>query len=197
MDKKVIVTISRQHGTGGIEIGKKVAEELGIPFYDNSAMADMFETEENRNYFRESGETSEADTFYGHINNFAIAYATANETMFYEQSKVMKKLAAEGSAVFAGRCADYVLKDEPGLVRVFICENQNRRIQHIMDRRGLDQKKAKNEVKTMDRGRSTYYNYYTGKEWGNVRNSDIIINMDNMDADAAAALIVAAVKNKK
>ena len=194
MNDHLIITISREHGTGGREIGRKVAEALGIPFYDNYAMAEMFpeNSESGKKYFQTSGETTVSEKQYGRINTRYLQYNSLNEEMFRDQSEVMRRLAEQGPAVFVGRCADVVLAEDCSrLFRVFLGADLETRTKNLMARHEVDEEKARKEIHQMDKSRASYYAYYTEQRWGQREHYDLCIDAGRMQVPA----IVAAIKD--
>ena len=194
-----VITISREHGTAGRQVGKRLAEMLGISYYDNYTMAELFEenSEKGKEYFRNSGETEASEKQYGQFNYRYSRYKTLNEEMFDEQSRVMRGLAEKGPAVFVGRCADVVLEDHPGLITVFIGGNLEKRIRAIAERTGKDARQARAEIHARDKSRATYYSYYAERKWGLRENYDLCIDSGNLDVDGMAEVIKSFVELKK
>ncbi len=200
--KKTLICISRQFGTGAQGVGKKLAEAYGIPYYDNESMAKLMHVdgEKDAEYFSQSGECMDADNDYLNytmiVGGEFVRYTSVNEKMFDEQSKLMCKLADEGSAVFVGRCADDVLADYDGLVRVYLGAPLAKRIKNVMERQKLSEKDAKKLIRRMDRSREAYYKHYTDKVWGLRENYDLCIDVSNASEDAVVATIKAFADNK-
>ena len=173
---KRIITISRQFGSGGREIGQALASELGLEFYDKKIITLAAKESGIDEKLFEHADEKETDSFLysfamgGHGMGGAIAgysdYIT-NDKLFIEQSKVMRKIAAQGPCVIVGRCADYILKDMD-CVNVFIHADLEARIARVMKEYGLSHGDAKAFVKKTDKRRSNYYNYYSDKAWGSV-----------------------------
>ena len=201
MKDNTIITIRREFGTDGHIVGQKLAELLGIPYYDNDIMADMMPSTENVDYFRNSGETEIPDKRYGGIYFFenvdGVRYSSRNTVMFEEQSALTRKLAEQGSAVFVSRCVDNVLADHEGLISVFIGAPFETRVRNIMKRENLDEKTARNMVKEIDKGRKTYYHYFTDKTWGEREDYDLCIDASKLDIDGMVAVIRAFADSRK
>lgn len=185
MGKKVIVTIGRQFGSGGRIVGKKLAEQLGIAYYDKELInlaskesgicGEFFEKADERN----SGSLLKALAM-GFTMNSAIFQNDdylSNESLFQIQSDVIRKVAAEGSCVLVGRCADYILRDDPDCIRIFVSASWQDRIRRAMEyNQELTEKEAGEFLKKADKSRASYYNYYTDKIWGAAESYDLCIN---------------------
>ena len=117
--------------------------------------------------------------------------------MFLEQAKIIQKLATMGSAVFLGRCADYVLKDYPGCINVFICASKEDRKNRVMDKYHLSERKAAEKMKKIDRERKYYYETYSGKEWGSIQSHQILMNSSLLGKEKIVEYLVALYKEQQ
>lgn len=186
MTKNTIITIGRQFGSGGHEIGELLAKKLGIPFYDRNlvkmAAEELHITEEQAELEDEKKLMSIVSNYnlaMGGYNDFmanAEFYAPVGRDLYAVQSAIIKKLAQKGSCVIVGRCADYVLKDYPGCINVFICASKEDRKNRVMDKYHLLERKAAEKMKKIDRERKYYYETYSGKEWGSIQSHQILMN---------------------
>ena len=186
MTKNTIITIGRQFGSGGHEIGELLAKKLGIPFYDRNlvkmAAEELHITEEQAELEDEKKLMSIVSNYnlaMGGYNDFmanAEFYAPVGRDLYAVQSAIIKKLAQKGSCVIVGRCADYVLKDYPGCINVFICASKEDRKNRVMDKYHLSERKAAEKMKKIDRERKYYYGTYSGKEWGSIQSHQILMN---------------------
>ena len=186
MTKNTIITIGRQFGSGGHEIGELLAKKLGIPFYDRNlvkmAAEELHITEEQAELEDEKKLMSIVSNYnlaLGGYNDFmanAEFYAPVGRDLYAVQSAIIKKLAQKGSCVIVGRCADYVLKDYPGCINVFICASKEDRKNRVMDKYHLSERKAAEKMKKIDRERKYYYETYSGKEWGSIQSHQILMN---------------------
>ncbi len=180
MEKRIVVTIGRQFGSGG----KKLAEQLGIPYYDKELInlaskesgicGEFFEKADEKN----SGSLLKALAMGFSMNNaiFQSNDYLSNESLFQIQSEVIRKVAAEGSCVLVGRCADYILRDEPDCVHVFISASWQDRVRRAMEYNRVPEKEAEEFLKKADKSRASYYNYYTDKVWGAAGSYDLCVN---------------------
>lgn len=197
---KTIITIGRQLGSGGRTIGKKLAERLGIAYYDRE-LIDLASKESG--ICGEFFEKADEKTSGGLLKAFAMGFSMnsaifqnndylSNESLFQIQSDVIRKVAAAGSCVLVGRCADYILRDEPGCLNVFITARMNDRIQRVLEYNDkLKEKEAEEFINKADKSRSSYYNYYTDKVWGAAESYDICVNSSYYGVEATVDYILA------
>ena len=204
MDQKYIINIGRQLGSGGREIGEILASQLGISFYDKELI--QIASQESglgREFFEkfdEKNSHSLVGTFFGLHGTFSDGMYTNNylnnETLFKIQSDVIRELAEEKSCVFVGRCADYVLKDNPYCLNVFISANMEDRIKRIAEKENIPENKAEDLIEKTDKKRSGYYNYYSNKVWGAAESYHLCINSSFLGIDDTITLIRQLVKKK-
>lgn len=186
MTKKTVITIGRQFGSGGHEIGEMLAKKLGIPFYDRNlvkmAAEELHITEEQAEQEDETklmNFVSGYDLALGAYNDFMANvefYAPVGRDLYAVQSAIIKRLAQKGSCVIVGRCADYVLRDDPECINVFVCASKEDRKKRVMDKYQLSERKAAEKIKKIDRERKYYYETYSGKEWGSIQSHQILMN---------------------
>lgn len=186
MTKKTVITIGRQFGSGGHEIGEMLAKKLAIPFYDRNlvkmAAEELHITEEQAEQEDETklmNFVSGYDLALGAYNDFmanAEFYAPVGRDLYAVQSAIIKRLAQKGSCVIVGRCADYVLRDDPECINVFVCASKEDRKKRVMDKYQLSERKAAEKIKKIDRERKYYYETYSGKEWGSIQSHQILMN---------------------
>lgn len=182
-----IITISRQYGSGGRFIGKLLAEKLGIPLYDNELIT---LAAQKSGYSESIFENVEKTSTHSLLYSLSMFGTTAGvyglplaDKVFIVQSEIIKKVAAEGPCVIVGRCADYVLKDEPNIVDVFIHSDMESRIKRAVTYYNLSPDKAKDAIIKTDKRRASYYNYYTGLRWGDANNYEISLYSDKIGID--------------
>lgn len=161
----LIISISREHGTNGKEIGRLVANKLNIPFYDKEEIKE-FAIKNNMINTNFSDEE-----IYDNFLSLDV-----NKEAIINQSQVIKKIANNGSAVIVGRCADYILKDNDALVKVFIYANMDYRIQNIMKNYKDNEKQAKKNIIKSDKSRAAYYSAIANSTWGDKNNYDLCID---------------------
>lgn len=204
MAKRIIITIARQYGSGGREIGEIVARELGIPLYDKEIITDAASVGElDTELIRRADETAANSLLYTLAMGSNMAGATMhfgykmplNDKLFILQSELIKGYAAKGSCVIIGRCADYVLKNEENILKLFIYGDLEARKARIAERHPeLKPSQVIDTINKTDKRRSSYYNFYTGNKWGKFDNYDIAINSSTLGIDGAVAVIVASAK---
>lgn len=199
-EKKLIITIGRQYGSGGNEIGRKLAEELGIDFYDKNILRmNSDESGIKESYFHLTDEKAGNRLLYRIISgltpelrepSFGSDLISA-DNLFRFQSEVIRKLAEEESCVIVGRCADYVLEDMDGidLVRVFIYADMEARIRRVKEKELYAPEDVKKNVKRIDKERRNYYRYYTGRGWADPENYDLLVNTSTAGIKGSVRLI--------
>ena len=186
--KKIIVTIGREYGSGGHYVGKLLAKKLGVNFYDKNIISLVSkESGLSKNYIASNEES---------LNN--AKYECNNDNLiFIAESKVIKRIAKNESCVIVGRCADYILDGNKDVLKVFLYSDEASKINRCVKYYGISKNKALNEIKKIDKERSKHYNFYTNKEWGNVSNYDLLINVDKYGVECTANLIYSYIINKK
>ncbi len=193
MKPNTVITISRQYGSGGRIIGKMLAEALGVPFYDNELITMAAEqTGLSKECFQEAESTSIGNLLLSltSLTPGADSYGLPlNEKIFLFQSQVIKDVAAKGSCVIVGRCADYVLQDHPRCIHIFIHGELEDRVKRAVESYGLEKNGAEAAVIKTDKRRANYYNYFTGKKWGRVENYDLVLNSSRMPLEKLAEII--------
>lgn len=196
--KKVVITIGRQYGSGGAETGKKLANELGINFYDKNILRmNSDESGIKESYFHLADEKAGNRLLYKIISNLTPEKGAPSfgsdlisaDNLFRFQSEVIRKLAAEESCVIIGRCADYVLNGMEGLVRVHLFADYEVREARIRQKDLYDEKEIRKNIKRIDRERRDYYRYYTGRDWDDLDNYDLIINTSKVGVGGAVEVI--------
>ena len=206
MKKNLVITIGRECGSSGRAIGRKLAESLGIKCYDKELLAlaaknsglceELFKTHDEKptNSFLYS---LVMDTYSMGYNTSAYMDMPINHKIFLAQFDTIKKLANEESCVIVGRCADYALADYPNTVSVFVTGNDEDKLKSIKNLYNVDDAKAKDIMVKTDKKRSSYYNYYSSKKWGDSRSYDMCINSSVLGPDGTADMIIAFAKAKE
>ena len=182
--RDLTVTIGRQNGSGGREVGKVLADRLGVECYDRTVIE---KTADRMGIPVEDAERMEERARTG-SNLFFGGIPTANP-LFVVQSDVIRSLASKGQCVFVGRCADYVLKDLPNVVHVFIWAEKEFRIERAIRIDGLTRAKAEESIVKIDRRRANYYNYHSSEKWGRAENYHLSIQSSYVGIDNAVELI--------
>ncbi|MCQ2413999.1 MAG: cytidylate kinase-like family protein [Clostridia bacterium] len=206
MSKKLIITVARQYGSGGREIGEKVAAALNIPIYDRELITDAASKGDlHVDVIQKADEVAANSLLYTlAVGSNVFGSATSfgykmpiNDKLFILQSDVIREYAAKGSCVIIGRCADYVLRDEPNLLRVFIHGDIDHRRERVLARHpDIKPAAAIDIISKTDKRRSSYYNFYTGNKWGKYDNYDLVLNSSTLGVDGAVEMIVGFAKKK-
>ena len=195
----MVITIARQYGSRGRDIGFSLAESLGISFYDKELITlaakesgmseDFFEQydEKASNSLLYSLSLGAAATITGEYG--AMPETPMNDKLYLLQYDIIKK-AAESPCVIVGRCADHVLADRKDCVKLYIYCDLERRLEHIMNRYKLTADKAREKIKKNDRARSNYYNHYASGKWGEPQNYDLCINSAKLGVYGTCELIM-------
>lgn len=182
MDRNIIISIGRQVGSGGSEIGKKLAERFGCEYYDNKlitlAAKEIGFAPEFFEKFDEKPKFNHVFRIFNGVfsGNYQYDNYFSNDMLFKIQADVILKLAEEKSCVFVGRCSDYILRNHPNLVSIFVHSSETDRIRQICQRFNVDEQKAYDLMKQFDKRRASFYNCYSNKRWGHCDTYDISIN---------------------
>ena len=192
-----VITISRQFGSGGRSIGKAVAEKLGIPYYDKELVDKVAkESGFSHEFIEEIGEYASVTSSF--LFNIAVSShpmglvdtMSVSDKLYICQTNVIRDLASKGPCVIVGRCADHVLRNEQGLLRVFLTADHGDRIQRICRRDSVTAAEAEEKLQRMDRSRAAYYRFRCDQTWGAAANYDLCINVSRWGVDAAVETIV-------
>ena len=197
-----VITISRKFGSGGRLIGQKLAMKLGIPFYDKTIIEMAAKnTGISEGFIEQSGETITNSFLFnmayaGHSNYRYVAQADTpiNDKVYYAQEAIIKQVAEKGSCVIVGRCAEYILRNHPNVIRIFVNAKMEDRINRAVNDYGVDAGIAEKEIKKADKGRANYYKFYTHSQWGDMKFYDLCINTSFTGIDPAVEAIVALIK---
>lgn len=201
---KNIITISRQYGSGGRYIGENLAKAISADFYDKEIL--NIAAEESgiaKELFEQHDEKPNTSLLFSMVSGVRSGDISAmqidlplNHKIFLAQFEAIKTIAQkDGKHVFVGRCADYVLRNNPNTLRVFIYADLETKVERIVEHFDMDEKQAKNALVKKDRERNSYYNYFTGMEWGDKSNYDLCINTSKISYDRAVELIKLALED--
>ncbi|MDD4316796.1 MAG: cytidylate kinase-like family protein [Clostridia bacterium] len=197
------ITIGRQYGSGGRLIGKELAESLGIPCYDSELIQlASVKSGISAEYVEALDEKGTASFFHALMLNASPMGAimpnyfnmTTNDQLFFLQSDIIKELAKKGSAIFVGRCADYILEGSKAL-NIFIHAPKDYRIKALAARNGIDESDAAARIQKIDKKRKAYYNHYTSKEWGDVGSYHLAIDSSKFEQAIIVDFIIKAFNN--
>ena len=193
-----IITISRQYSSGGREIGAKLAEAFGIPFYDNELISRAA---------KESGFAEEAFHMAEQKATSSLLYSIAmgmnsygnqelgfsnlslDDRIYLAQSNVIRKIAEEGPCVIVGRCADYILKYNKNVINIFISADMKFRVERAMRIDGMSPEQIEDQILKIDKRRGNYYSYHAGEVWGKAENYHLCINSSKVGIDKAVDCI--------
>lgn len=198
MKTNTIITIARESGSGGKEIGRKIAEDLGIKCYDKELLARAAKDSGFAEELFENHDEKPTNSFLYSLvmDTYSFGYASPsyidmplNHKIFLAQFETIKNIANEGPCVIVGRCADYALADYKNCVNIFIHGNLEDKVNRIMNLYKLSEDKAKDLIKKTDKSRSSYYNYYSNKKWGEASGYHLSIDSGLLGIDGTAKLI--------
>ncbi len=191
-----VITIGRQFGSGGRHIGELVAKELGFAFYDEKLISLAAEKSElSKEAIEKADERNASSLLYTlamgqtsmlHSSHYNMP---VNDKLFLIQSGIIREAAESGPAVIVGRCADYILRDRADTVNVFIYASDDFRTKNVASRGNISEVEAQSLIAKTDRRRANYYNFYTGKRWGEMTNYDLAIDAGKLGAEKAAKVI--------
>ena len=190
--EKRIITISRQYGSGGRQVGALLAEQLGLPFYDKELIGLAAEKSGLAEELFASAETNRSAVNFGQIFTGVWYEPPLSDKVFLAQCAVIRDLAAKGPCLIVGRCSNYVLRDCPNLLNVFIYAAKPLRIKRAVEVYGEAKEKIEEKINLMDKKRSSYFNYYTDLKYGHPENYDLCIDSGYTGVEGAAKLIRAA-----
>ena len=200
MKKKFVITIDRQYGAGGRAVGKALAEELGVHFYDEEILKITSETSAiGEQYFRLADEKAGNNLLYKIFDSLKPElgeprvgdHMTSPDNLFRFQAKIIKEIAERESCIFAGRAANYVLKQAgiKDVVSIFVYADMPKKIERIMDLEKTDAETAERHVRERDRDRAEFYRYYTGMDWMDMQNYDLCIDSSVIEYPQIARII--------
>ena len=195
----MVITIGRQYGSGGREVGRRLASRLEIPYYDKEILSEASKDSGIcEELFEDHDEKPTRSFLYSLVTgvqthgNPSTMYMDMplNHRIFLAQFDTIRRLAGNGPCVVVGRCADYVLRDEKNVVNVFLKADMEHRIQRAIER-GAEPSRAQDIVKRRDKERASYYNYYATTTWGDVNNYDLCLDTGKVGYDGAVDMIIA------
>ncbi len=202
--KKRVITVSRQFGSGGRTIAKKIAKDLGLPYYDKELVAKIAkETGYAEEYIEEMGQYAFSR------RSFLFSLAVTNsythnpgelsvpDKIYIMQNNIINELAEKEECVIVGRCADYILREREDCLHTFFFADMDFRANHIVEYYGETDVPAEKRVKEKDDKRRVYYRHYTGREWGDVKNYHVSLDTGAIGLDACADAVVAIYRNSK
>ena len=198
---RTVITIARQYGSGGREIGEMLAKKLEIPYYDKELIALAAKKSGlAEEVFRQADERATSTLVYSLVMGtygFGGGMAGVNEMpindkLFLIQAEIIRKAAAEGPCVIVGRCADYILREHTDCLRVFIHADRDSRLRRAVEKYGVDPAKVSDFLTKKDKQRANYYNFYTNKKWDALQNYDLTLDSSVFTPEQAVELIIKA-----
>lgn len=191
MTGNYMITIGRQPGSGGLQVAERLSKLLNIPYYDRELIRMAArESGLDKTCFEKIDEKASHTIFGGLFNikgsmieDYYSGHYLSNETLFTIQSEVIRRLANEQSAIFVGRCADYVLKDYPQVLNIFLSARLEDRVHRIAERHQLSPDQATDQIRKTDKKRAAYYNYLSNKTWGRADSYDLCLNTSVLGID--------------
>ncbi len=196
--EKYVITIARGYGSGGRTIGKMLSEELGIPYYDRDLLRLASDDSGiNEQLFAKADEKIKKSLLFKIASNIYKGELippdsddfVSNDNLFNYQAKIIKELAGTESCIIIGRCADFILKDDPNLVRLFVHAPLQECINTMMGMTGKSEKEAEKQILAIDKHRAEYYKYYTGREWENAKHYDLCLNSSKLGFDKCVEIV--------
>ena len=202
--EKFIITISREFGSGGRLIGEKLASRLGVEFYDKAIIQLAAERsglsykfiEQNEEHISSSLLFSfPAATAYASFKTAAFFDTPINDKTFLAQAEVIRELS-KSSCVVVGRCADYILREDPALIRIFITARFEDRVRRAVEEYHFTAEGAEEKIKKIDKSRANYYKFYSGQPWGSLHNYDLVVNSSFTGVPGAVSVILTMLEEK-
>lgn len=190
-----IITIARQFGSGGREIGERLSEKLNIPLYDRS-LVEM--AAEKMGLSPISVEEVDETTLHSFLASYRVpkqpndvtGYGLPlNDSTYLTQTAIIEALAREGPCIIVGRCGDYILRNHPGLIDVFLCASTEDRTNRIMERYQIPRKEAASAVRHTDNRRRNYYENYTKQDWGSTESHQMVFNVSRLGMERVVEVI--------
>lgn len=185
-----IITIARQYGSGGREIGQRLAERLGIEFYDNKLLDVAADSSGiHKTHFTANDEKRSNSFLYMLSAAYGQGGMPFDDTLYFAQQNAIRKIASERSCLIIGRCADYALRDFNNVANIFITAPLETRIRRAIEVYNIEEKHAEDYVKRIDKQRVSYYNYYTDRRWGMPQNYQLCIDSAALGIDGSVELL--------
>ena len=201
--ENLIITIGRQLGSGGRQIGRQLAEQLNIAFYDKELINIAAQKSGLSKEIFEQADEKKKHSLLGsrfdlHANfmsgDYQVNSCLCDESLFQIQSDVIRSLSEQQSCVFVGRCADYILREHPCCLNIFFSADMEDRMQNVSGMMQLSPEKAKEFIRQTDKNRAAYYNYYTNKKWGVAKSYHLCLNSSLLGASETIAYIIHFIK---
>ena len=192
--KPIIITLSREYGSGGRYLGRLLANKLGINLYDKEFITKMAEETGLSEEYVENNE-QKRDVLANLNNEYYYGLSNSDE-LFIKESEMIKDVASKESCVIVGRCADFILKDNNNVLKIFVYSDMQDKINRATKYYGMNEENAEKEINRIDKLRANHYKYYTGNTWKDFSNYDICINSDALGIEKSADFIANIIKEK-
>ena len=189
---KSVITIGREYGSGGREIGRKLAEKLNIPFYDKELLTVAAKKSGlSEEMFESHDEKPTNSLLYSLVmGNYGSDNLPLNHKLFLAQFDAIRSIADEGPCIIIGRCADYALEDYENCINIFIHSDIKSRIERAVEKYGVNAVKAEETLSKTDKKRASYYNFYSSKKWSSSSSYDLIVDSGKLGVDKTVDLII-------
>ena len=197
--KKTVITIARSYGSGGRTLGKLLVEQLGINCYDREILRMASDASGiNEALFGQADERLKRSPLFGILKKNPYKGGVippensdfvSDDNLFNYQAKVIKELAAQESCVIIGRCADYLLRDDPDVIKLYFCAPKKDCVARVMNQNGLSEKEAEKRIEKIDKYRAEYYRYYTGRDWNDARNYNFCLDTTSMSYEKLVEVV--------
>lgn len=193
----MIISIGRQHGSGGREIARLLAQELGIKCYDKEIVDEAAKHSDFSRDLINAYDEKRMSAFMLHAGGYGLnENFRLNMQVVSAQFDAIREIASKGDCIFVGRCADYILRDRRDLVSVFILGDMDERLKCLERRQGLDVATARKKIKEVDKDRSSFYKYYSDQVWGDAQNYDLCINSSRLGVEGTVKVIMDYIKTR-
>lgn len=197
----VIITIAREYGSGGHLLGEMLSKELGIKLYDKEFIHLVAEKSGiNEQYIKKNEQSIPSfwlKCILGKNSEQSLERSlSSDDVLFVAESKIIQELAEKGPCIIVGRCADFVLRDYPNLIKVFCYSDLKSACVRCVQEYGVSEEKAESEIKRINHNRIAHYEYYTGEKWGEPHHYNLMINTGSIDLSVACNLIKSIYKNR-
>lgn len=202
--KKYVISLGRQLGSGGKEIAEKLAKRLGIPVYDKKLLEVASQESGLDTTAFETADEQESTSFLGNITAlrhsiseyFGAGTCMSSDELFRIQSEAIRNISNGESCIIIGRCSEYVLRDHPCMISIFITADTDDRIARIMQKDGLDKEKARERMERGDRKRKSYHDYYATTEWGTAQSYHLCVNSSHLGIEGTVDFLHSYIKQR-
>ncbi len=197
MEKKIIISLGRQFGSGGRSLGKKLADELNIAYYDRELMDEISKhSGMDLEYLNQNDEHAPGFFDYALLGRFGTTRLFGSSQNFVILSETIRKIAAEKSCLIVGRTADYILRNEPNLIKLFVHAPNTYRIKNVARRLNITPEEAENIIVRNDKERARFYDFFTDKTWGESASYDLSIDISKLGEDGTVQFLADYVRKR-